>query len=65
MSGALGWLSWLSLQLLISAQVMISQVHEFEPHVGLCADSVQPAWDSLSFSLCPSFTLPLSLSQNK
>ena len=23
-------------------------VHEIEPHVGLCADSVEPAWDSLS-----------------
>ena len=29
---------------------------EIEPHVGLCADSKEPAWDSLS---------PLSLSQNK
>ena len=44
-------------------------VHEFEPQVGLCADSVEPAWDSLSPSLslprpCSS---PLSLapSQNK
>ena len=26
-------------------------VHEFEPHVGLCANSVEPAWDPLSFSL--------------
>ena len=26
-------------------------VCEFEPHVGLCADSVEPAWDSLSPSL--------------
>ena len=23
-------------------------VHEFEPRVGLCADSVEPAWDGLS-----------------
>ena len=23
-------------------------VHEFEPYVGLCADSAEPAWDSLS-----------------
>ena len=26
-------------------------VREFEPHVGLCADSVEPAWDSVSLSL--------------
>ena len=27
-------------------------VCEFEPLVGLCADSVEPPWDSLSLSLC-------------
>ena len=26
-------------------------VHEFKPHVGLWADSAEPAWDSLSPSL--------------
>ena len=26
-------------------------VHEFEPRTGLCADSVEPAWDSLSLPL--------------
>ena len=26
-------------------------VHEFKPHLGLCADSMEPAWDSLSPSL--------------
>ena len=25
-------------------------VCEFEPHMGLCAESVEPAWDSLSAS---------------
>ena len=25
----------------------------FEPHVQLCTDSVEPAWNSLSLSLCP------------
>ena len=45
-SWAPGWLSPLSIWVLISAQVMIS-VWEFEPHIGLCADSVEPAWDSL------------------
>ena len=28
-----------------------------EPHTGLCADGVEPAWDSLS----PSLSLPLPL----
>ena len=55
-----GWLRWLSVQLLILAQVMISFssghdliVREIEPHVGLCTDSVEPTWDSLFFSFCP------------
>ena len=32
-------------------------VHEFEPLIGLQADSAKPAWDSLSSSLCPFPTL--------
>ena len=42
-------------------------VREFEPRVGLCTDSTEPAWDSVSLSLCPSPALSLSLffSQNK
>ena len=42
-------------------------VRGIKPHIGLCADSSEPAWDSLS----PSLSLPhvhslsLSLSQNK
>ena len=28
-------------------------VREFEPHIGLCADSAEPAWDSLSPSPAP------------
>ena len=32
-------------------------VREFEPCIGLHADSGQPAWDSLSLSLCPSWAL--------
>ena len=46
-------------------------VHEFEPLIGLCADSEKLAWDSRSPSLSvPSrlmlfFSLSLSLSQNK
>ena len=38
-------------------------VHEFEPHVGLCADGAEPAWDSLSplsLSLSCSFSLSLT-----
>ena len=40
-------------------------VHEFEPRIGLCTDSVEPAWDSLSSSLsapATAHTLSLSLS---
>ena len=62
--GAPGRLSRSSGRLLALAQVMIS-VCECEPCVGLCADGVESAWDSLS----PSFSLPLPgslpLSQNK
>ena len=38
-------------------------VCKFEPYVGLCTDGVEPAWDSLSPSLCapPQLTLSLSL----
>ena len=32
-------------------------VREFKPHIRLCTDSVEPAWDSISPSLCPSFTV--------
>ena len=28
-------------------------VRGIEPHVGIHADSTEPAWDSLSLSLCP------------
>ena len=33
-------------------------VREMEPHIGLSADIMEPAWDSLS--LCPSPALSLS-----
>ena len=46
-----GWLSQLTVQLLISAQVIISRVPEFEPCIRLCADSSQPTWDSTSLPL--------------
>ena len=51
--GVPGGLSWLSVQILISDQVLIS-VREFKSHVRVRADSAVPAWDSLS--------QPLSLS---
>ena len=35
-------------------------VHEFGPCIGLCADSEEPAWDSLSLSPSPSPTHALS-----
>ena len=37
--------------------------HGFEPHIGLRADSVEPAWDSLSPSLSPSLAILISLSK--
>ena len=46
-------------------------VCETEPHIGLCADSVEPACDSVSLSLSAppplvcARALSLSLSQNK
>ena len=48
-----GWLSWLSARFLISAQVMISGVMSSR----LCADSVEPAWDSLSLFPSPACAL--------
>ena len=42
--------------------------HEIEPYVGLCADSKEPAWDSLSPLSLPLPHLHIdtsSLSQNK
>ena len=46
-TGAPGWLGRFSVRLdFSSAHDLV--VHEFEPCVGLCADSVEPARDSLS-----------------
>ena len=57
-TGAPGWLSWLGLRLWILAQVMISQFGEFEPRVGLCTDSIEPALGS-------SLSLPLPCLHSK
>ena len=40
-------------------------VHEMEPYIGVCADSEEPAWDSLSPSLSSPPLLTLSLPQSK
>ena len=55
------WGAWVaqSVERLTSAQVVISRFCGFKPRVGLCAGSVEPAWDSLSSS---SLSLSLSLS---
>ena len=62
--GAPGWLSQLGVQLLVPAQVMISQFVSSSPASGslLTAQSL-PGILSLPLSLCPSSTL--SVSQNK
>ena len=38
----------------VFSSVHVLMVHEIQPHMGLCADSMENAWDSLSLSLCPS-----------
>ena len=63
--GTPGWLSWLSIGLPVSAQVMISRLHGLEPHIRLCAGITEPGWDSLSPSLSAPFPLMLSLSLSK
>ena len=39
-------------------------VGEFQTHVGLCADSSKPAWESVSHSVPPLLALSLSLSKS-
>ena len=55
--GALGWLSWLSIQLLISTQVVVRGI---KPHVILYAHSTEPALDFLSLHLSLSLFQSLS-----
>ena len=56
----------LGIVLLIVAQVMISGfLSKFELCIRLCAEGLEPAWDSLFPSLCPSPACALSLSQNE
>ena len=66
--GMPGWLSWLSVQRLDFSSGRDLTAHGIESHIRLWADSAEPAWDSLSFSLCPfpcSCSLSLSLSFSK
>ena len=38
-------------------------VREFEPCIGLFTDSAEPAWESVTPSLCPSPTLSLKINK--
>ena len=49
--GALGWPTQLSVPTLDFGSGHDLTVHGFEPRVGPCTDSVEPAWDILSRSL--------------
>ena len=49
-----GWLSRLSIQLLIFAQVVISRLWDWAPLALASELGLEPARDSLSLSLCPS-----------
>ena len=63
------WRDWVAQSVghLISAQVMISQSMSSSPRSSsvLTAQSLEPASDSVSPSLCPSTTNTLSLSLSK
>ena len=61
--GAPGWLSQLNVQLLILAQVMTLQFVGSSLESDSVPDSVEPAWDPFSLSLCPSPAHALSLSK--
>ena len=50
--GAPEWLIQLSVGLDFGSGHDLS-FHEFEPHIRLCADSVEPAWDAPSLSAPP------------
>ena len=62
--GTPGWLSQLSIWLDFSSGHDLI-VCEIEPHTGLCADSTEPAWDSLCLSPFLPLPCPLSHYQNK
>ena len=63
--GAPGWLSQLSIQILGFTSGHDLTAHEFKTHIELCADSVEPAWDSFPLPLSlilPTWVFPLRLS---
>ena len=56
--GGMGWGAWMAQ---LGKHLILDfgsghdlMVRKFEPHVGLCTNSVEPAWNSLS----PSFSAP-------
>ena len=56
------WGTWVAQS--VKRPILDLAVHEIEPHFGLRADIVGPAWDSLSLSLSLyTFPAPLSLSK--
>ena len=59
------WLSQFKCTTLDSNSDHNLTICEFEPCVGLCAESVEPAWDSLSLSAPPQLVCLLSLKINK
>ena len=65
------WGAWLAQSVkgltLTSAQVTISRLLGFNPTLGLCADSAESAWDSLSpcLPVPPPLTLFIFLKTNK
>ena len=65
--GALRWLSQLSVPILDFGSGHDLAVREFEPRIGLRADSAEPAWDSLSPSLLapPLLACSLALKTNE
>ena len=67
-TGVPGWLSKFCVRFLISAQVVISQLCGFKPHIRLCADSVSLLGifsPLLLLSLFPSPAHVLTLKINK
>ena len=51
---------WLTLGLGSGHDLMVG---DFEPCMGFCANSVQPAWDSVFLSLHPSSALSIALNK--
>ena len=63
-AGVSGWLSQLSVRLLVSAQIMILWFVRSSPCIGLCAGSAEPTWGTLSPSVSAPPPLVLCLEIN-